>query len=136
PAPSVASVVPPASTMAAVSAASLPDAPAARAPIGSARVAASTEAPSSRGLAAERALLDVARSALARGEPSEALVATGRHAHDYPDGVLVEEREAIAVKALVALGRRDEARARARALEQRFPNGLTVRAVKAAAFGP
>jgi hypothetical protein len=125
----------------AVSAASLPDAPrtdaGARAgsAAASARGAGSGEAPSSRGLAAERALLDVARSALARGEPSEALVATGRHAHDYPDGSLVEEREAIAIKALVALRRMDEARARARAHEQRFPNGLTVRAVKAAVEG-
>jgi hypothetical protein len=129
----VASVATPASAMAAVSAASLPDAPAVHAP--GARVAGSIEAPSSRGLAAERALLDVARASLARGEPAEALVATGRHAHEYPDGVLVEEREAIAVKSLVALGRMDEARSRARALEQRFPNGLTVGAAKAAAFG-
>ena len=118
----------------AVSATSLPDAPRA-APSSTAAVTrsgVSAEAPSSRGLAAERALLDVARSALARGEAGEAIAATERHAREYPDGSLVEEREAIAVKALVALGRRDEARRRARALEQRFPNGLTVRAVRAA----
>jgi hypothetical protein len=121
----------------AVSAASLPDAPrasnsGATTASASARGAGSGEAPSSRGLAAERALLDVARSALARGEAGEALAATERHAREYPDGSLLEEREAIAVKALVALGRMDEARTRARALELRFPNGLTVRAVKAA----
>jgi len=120
-----------------VSPASLPDAPlpvaTAMAP---AHASASGEAPSSRGLAAERGLLDVARSALARGEPTEALVATTRHAREYPDGTLVEEREAIAIKALVALGRRDEARTRLHGLEQRFPNGLTVRAVKAAVEGP
>jgi len=120
-----------------VSPASLPDAPKA-APGASAapqRAAASTEALSSRGLAAERALLDVARSALARGEAGEALAATSRHAHEYADGALVEEREAIAVKALVALGRKDEARTRVRALEQRFPAGLSVRAAKAAVDG-
>jgi hypothetical protein len=91
--------------------------------------------PSSRGLAAERALLDVARTALARGEPAQALAATNRHAHEYPDGALVEEREALAIKALVALGRRDEARTRAREFERRFPNGLMLRAVKGAVEG-
>lgn len=92
-------------------------------------------APSARGLAAERALLDVARGALARGEASEALAAADRHARSYPDGALVEEREAIAVKALVALGRRDEARARVTELERRFPNSLVLRAAKKAAYG-
>ncbi len=116
-----------------VSPASLPDAPKA-APQHSAP-APSAEALSSRGLAAERALLDVARSALARGEAGEALAAAARHAREYPDGALVEEREAIAVKALVALGRKDEARTRVRALEQRFPTGLSVRAAKAAVDG-
>jgi hypothetical protein len=132
------------SPLEAVSAASLPDAPragdatsgahprAAGAGSGSGSASASADPLSSRGLAAERALLDVARSALARGEAAEALAATERHAHEYPDGALVEEREALAIKALVALGRIGEARARARALEQRFPNGLTLHAVKAA----
>jgi hypothetical protein len=117
-----------------ISPASLPDAPkaASAATTTPAHASASTEALSSRGLAAERALLDVARSALARGEAGEALAATGRHGREYPDGVLVEEREAIAVKALVALGRKEEARTRVQALEQRFPTGLSVRAAKAA----
>lgn len=93
-------------------------------------------APSARGLGAERSLLDVARAALTRGEAAEALAAVDRHSRDYPDGVLVEEREAIAIKALVALGRRDDARARARTFEQRFPNGLMLRAVKGAVGDP
>lgn len=87
---------------------------------------------SARGLAAERALLDVARGALARGEPKEAFEATQRHVTEYPAGALVEEREAIAIKALVALGRRDEARGRAAEMERRYPNSLLLRAVKAA----
>jgi hypothetical protein len=86
--------------------------------------------PSARGLAAERALLDVARGALARGEAQEAFDASQRHAGEYPNGSLVEEREAIAIKALVALGRRDEAKVRAAEMERRFPNGLMLRAVK------
>jgi hypothetical protein len=92
-------------------------------------------APSAGGLAAERALLDVARSALARGEASEALAAADRHARGYPDGALVEEREAIAIKALMALGRREEARTRARELERKYPNSLVLRAVKSAVEG-
>ena len=116
-----------------ISPASLPDAPKAAPAASTAPAhAASTEALSSRGLAAERALLDIARSALARGEAGEALAATSRHGREYPDGALVEEREAIAVKALVALGRKEEARTRVQALEQRFPTGLSVRAAKAA----
>jgi hypothetical protein len=91
-----------------------------------------TASPSSRGLAAERALLDVARGALARGEAGEALRATERHASEYPTGALVEEREAIAIKALVALGRTKEARVRLLEMERRFPNGLMLRAVKSA----
>jgi hypothetical protein len=103
------------------------------------RVAAAprpSEAPSSRGLAAERALLDVARAAIARGDATEALASVDRHAHEYPDGVLVEEREALAIKALVAVGRRDDAERRAQRFEERFPNGLMLRAVKSALGAP
>lgn len=89
-----------------------------------------------RGLGVERSLLDVARSALARGEAAEALDAVDRHARDYPDGALVEEREALAIKALMALGRRDEARERAARFELRFPNGLLLRAVRGAVGAP
>jgi hypothetical protein len=66
--------------------------------------AAPQEAPSAKGLTAERGLLDVARSALARGEAREALAATEQHRTSYANGSLVEEREAIAIKALVQLG--------------------------------
>jgi hypothetical protein len=93
------------------------------------------ELPSSRGLAAERALLDVARAALARGEPSEALAAADRHGHEFPSGVLAEEREAIAIRALVAIGRREEAGTRAAAFERAYPNSLNGRAVRAAVQG-
>jgi hypothetical protein len=87
---------------------------------------------SAHGLGVERSLLDVARAALARGEPTEALLAVARHERAYKDGALVEEREALAIKALVALGRTDEARARAQLFSRRFPNGLLLHAVKGA----
>jgi hypothetical protein len=91
--------------------------------------------PSSRGLAAERALLDVARSALARGEAAEALSAAERHRREYADGALVEEREAIAIKALVALGRKDEAAQRLANLERTHPNSIVLRAARKAVSG-
>jgi hypothetical protein len=92
----------------------------------------SRSADGARGLAAERAILDVARAALARGEGAPAIEAVRRHEREFPDGVLVEEREAIAVRALVAQGRRDEARARAAEFRRRFPNSVSLHAVNAA----
>ena len=58
----------------------------------------------SSSLAAERRLLDEARQNLARGEPEAGLVPIERHAARYPKGVLTEEREALAVRLLAALG--------------------------------
>lgn len=84
-----------------------------------------------QGLAAERALLDVARTALARGAPEEALEATQRHGREYAAGLLSEEREALAIRALMALGRRDEAKARAERFRARFPKSLLLPALDA-----
>ncbi|HSO37351.1 MAG TPA: hypothetical protein VLT33_32715 [Labilithrix sp.] len=120
----------------AVSVGSLPAASPTAAPRASRVDAPEGPAPSARGLGAERSLLDIARAALARGEAAEALAAVDRHGREYPEGALVEEREALGVKALVALGRRDEARARAQRFEQRFPNGLLLRAVKGSVGEP
>lgn len=127
----------PPSELAAVSVGSLPAASATGASRGvsattTTPTAESSEAPprSARGLGAERGLLDVARAALARGEAAEALTAVDRHGREYPDGMLVEEREALAIKALVVLRRRDEARTRAKRFEHRFPHSLMLHAVK------
>lgn len=57
-------------------------------------------------------LLRDARASLATA-PSRALAIAERHATRFPSGVLAEEREVIAIEALVRLGRRAEARARA-----------------------
>lgn len=128
----IPSVVPPAQASAeAVSVADLPSAVAPSAP----PAAKTPEVPSARGLAAERALLDVARSGLARGEAAEALDAAERHRREYADGALVEEREAIAIKALVALGRKDEAAQRLAHLEKTHPNSIVLRAAKKAVSG-
>ncbi len=81
-------------------------------------------------LSAERALLDAARVALASGESETALQAVDRHKSQFPQGALSEEREAIAVKSLVAAGRYGEARARGAAFERRFPDSVLRRAVR------
>jgi hypothetical protein len=114
----------------AVPASSLPDAPRAAATVVT-EAPSAPAAPSARGLAAERALLDVARSALARGEAGDALAAADRHAREYPEGALAEERDAIAIRALAALGRRPEAKTRAAAFERRYPKSLALGAIHA-----
>lgn len=48
--------------------------------------------------------------------PGDALVRLDEHAESFPQGVLADEREFLAVSALVKLGRHAEARKRARAL--------------------
>ncbi len=76
------------------------------------------------GIEGERVLLDDARGAIEREDGTAALAATSEHARRYPHGVFVQEREAIAVRALVLLGRMDEARVRVQRFEERFPDSL------------
>lgn len=83
-------------------------------------------------LPAERALLDIAHTALAKGEATEALDALGQHAKKFPHGVYREEREALTIKALRSLGRTDEAARRAAAFTARYPNSLFRSIVEAA----
>jgi hypothetical protein len=81
----------------------------------------------------ERVLLDRARGAVEREDGAEALTVTQEHARKYPRGALVQEREAIAVRALVLLGRRDEARARVDRFRERFPDSLLLPALESSA---
>lgn len=64
---------------------------------------------------AELALLREARGSL-RSDPEHALELLALHARHHPRGVFAEEREALAVEALVRAGRSAEARRRADAL--------------------
>jgi len=73
--------------------------------------AALSPAPGTETLAAERSLLDEARSALRAGDAPGALGDLDLHAQRFPAGVLAEERDAMRVEALVAAGRVDDARA-------------------------
>ena len=75
-------------------------------------------------LAAERTLIETARSAMARGEAGDALAALERHAQAFPAGRLSEEREALAIEALSTLGHRKDARRRAEKFHRDFPRSL------------
>jgi hypothetical protein len=84
-------------------------------------------------LAAERALLDIARTALGRGDGANALAACDDHARKFPRGALGEEREAIAVQALVLEHRGEDARTRAERFRKTHPRSILLPAVLAAA---
>lgn len=68
----------------------------------------------------ELALVARAQEALAR-TPGAALSLAAEHERAFPHGVLTQEREVIAIDALLRLGRRTEAEARATRFHQRFP---------------
>jgi hypothetical protein len=66
-------------------------------------------------------LLRAARQALAE-RPARALELTDEHARRFARGMLSQEREAIAVDALVQLGREGQARTRAQAFLGAYPS--------------
>jgi hypothetical protein len=80
-------------------------------------------------LAAESALLDLARVAVAQGEGDRALEAVERHRTQFPNGILAEERDALAIKALHLVGRDAEARTRASRFERTYPKSLFLPAL-------
>ena len=77
-----------------------------------------------RNLAAERKLVEMARSALARGHTEGAIAALRRHVHQFPNGQLAEERDSLLVQTLVAKGDFAQARVRARSFERQHPHSL------------
>ena len=79
----------------------------------------------------EARLVARARAALDH-DPKRALSLTRRAEDEFPDGQLVEERRALAIRALVALGRTDEARRRADAFLARYSRGAHAAAVRRA----
>jgi hypothetical protein len=98
--------------------------PAPRAPVGAALVAPSApESASADALQQEIRLLEQARRDLA-SSPSAARRALLDHELRFPSGHLRIERELLLVDALVRLGRRPEAEARAESLERQNPNSL------------
>ena len=83
-------------------------------------------------LSAERRMLDRARAELAAGRADRALAIAGEHAQRFPQGKLSEEREALAVRAFVMRGDAAEARQRAEAFRERYPNSFMTPAVETA----
>lgn len=83
-------------------------------------VAPKKTAPAVDTLGKERVVLDVARSAVSAKNWSQALAAVASHEAQFPAGQLVEERETLAIQALVGAGRKDEARRRVASFVSRF----------------
>jgi len=75
-------------------------------------------------LAQERDLVEASRTALARQRPADALAAADLHAREFPHGQLAEEREVLAITALISLGRNADARARRTRFLHDFPNSM------------
>lgn len=76
----------------------------------------------------ELALLEQAQDALGRA-PAESLALADRHARDYPQGALAQEREVVAVDALLRLGRRAAAEARADRFRTANPGSSQLRRI-------
>lgn len=79
-----------------------------------------TMTPKTAGLTEEIQQVAAMRNRL-RDRPADVLAEADRGARSFPDGVLAQEREALAIEALVRLGRDEEARARAAAFAARYP---------------
>jgi hypothetical protein len=84
------------------------------------------------GLGAQQALLDDARAALRRGDGTAALAVIRRHTAEFPSTAFEEERAALAIKALVLVGKVGEARSRTERFEARFPRSLLTPSLRAA----
>lgn len=83
-------------------------------------------------LAAERRLLEIARTALGRGRTDGALATLRQHARLFPSGQLAEERESLLVQALVAKGDYGQARERATRFHRQHPHSLFAPVVEQA----
>lgn len=89
-------------------------------------------ATSSPGLTEQQALLDNARARLRNGDASGALTMVDQHRARFPRTAFEEEREALAIRALVALGQGAAARTRTRTFARRFPSSLALSALQEA----
>ncbi len=77
----------------------------------------------------EARLLDRAQAALAHS-PRRSLQLTRRHARRYPRGILVQEREAIAIRALLRLNRREAAEQRLSAFARKWPDSAHLASLR------
>jgi hypothetical protein len=100
-----------------------PPAPEPPSPAPQARARESGESRDQR-LAAERRLLESARTALVAGEHDAAIASLRRHARVFSDGQLAEERDALLIRALVGKGDYPQARERASRFHRQHPRSL------------
>jgi hypothetical protein len=75
-------------------------------------------------LDAERAILEEARAALGRNDPTGAFEALDRHRTRYASGQLAEEREGLRIVTLVRAQRFEAARASAAEFKRKYPRSL------------
>jgi outer membrane protein assembly factor BamD (BamD/ComL family) len=99
------------------------------APVAPEASATSTQDAKDAELAAERALVDRARSALGRGDTTASLDAVAAHEARFPRGRLTEERELVAIQALVRRGETGAAKARADRFRRAHPKSVFVPAI-------
>lgn len=76
----------------------------------------------------ELLLVEKAQGAL-RADPAGALATAAVHLREFPSGQLAQEREVVAIEALVALGRGEEATARAAAFRAKWPTSAHLRRI-------
>jgi len=110
---------------------SAPAAPSARAQPVEALVPSATPTATSRRDSGpeEIQLLSRARQADARRDYAGVLSILSEHERNFPAGRLSEEREVLRVKALVGLGRTDQARRTAARFRRQFPKSVLLRKV-------
>ncbi|WP_437484952.1 RNA polymerase sigma factor [Sorangium sp. So ce1014] len=84
----------------------------------------------------ESALLSSAGLALSEGKATEALDVLALHERNYPRSPRAQQREALAIQALVQAGRRADAGARAERFRAAFPDAMFLPAIEAAMNGP
>ena len=77
--------------------------------------------------AQELRVLQPAQRAVARQDYASALVAIAEHQRRFPSGRLAEEREALRVKALLGLGRGEDAQRAGAGFRERFPRSALGR---------
>jgi hypothetical protein len=120
-----------------VSAPALAPAPASAPAPAPAPASASAPAPASSppSLGGEIGLVSAARDDLARGDGASALQHLREHELRFPNGTLREERLALRILALCALGRKDAARAAARDFARSAPDSPHRMAIRASCAG-
>ena len=112
----------------AIAVSDLPSAPSASSAKTAAVATATTDPAESE--RAEVALLDAAQRSLA-SNPAETLRRCDEHARTFANGTLVQEREVLAIDALLRLGRRADAEARAARFRRAYPRSGHLRRIDA-----